>query len=137
MTRTICMFLVFVIATIGCQHKDSGYGTEIPLRFPGARTQVWAIAPAVDLSGQNIDPLLQADLVFGQLQQVKGITAIPVNRVAEVYAALRISQVESEEQASVVCDLLGCDALLVPTITLYDPYNPPKLGASLQLFGKG
>jgi hypothetical protein len=136
-TRIQTLLVLALLATVGCQHHEPQYGTEVPLRFPGARTQIWAVAPAVDLSGQNADPLLQADLVFGQLQQVKGITAIPVNRVAEVYAALKISQVESEEQASVVCDLLGCDALLVPTITLYDPYNPPKLGASLQLFGKG
>jgi hypothetical protein len=33
-----------------------------------------------------------------------------------------------------VCHLLKCDALIVPTITAYDPYNPPKLGAALQLF---
>src|SRR6476660_3250783 len=97
MTKRIQTLLVLTILTMtGCQHKESGYGTEIPLRFPGARTQIWAVAPVVDLSGQNVDPLLQADLVFGQLQQVKGITVIPVNRVAEVYAALKISQVESE-----------------------------------------
>src|SRR5262249_49988416 len=41
-----------------------------------------------------------------------------------------------EEQAALVCDLLGCDGLLVPTVTSYDPYVPPKMGASLQLLGK-
>jgi hypothetical protein len=45
--------------------------------------------------------------------------------------------VQSAEQASLVCEQLGCDALLVPTITIFDPYDPPKLGASLQLFRKG
>jgi hypothetical protein len=30
--------------------------------------------------------------------------------------------------------LLGCDGLVVPTVTIYDPYDPPKMGASLQLF---
>ena len=59
-----------------------------------------------------------------------------MNRVAEVYASLRIEQVQSAEQAALVCELLGCDALVVPTVTAYDPYNPPKFGASLQLFRK-
>ena len=63
-----------------------------------------------------------------------GLTVVPVNRVAEVYASLRIEKVQSAEQAAIVCDLLGCDALVVPTMTAYDPYNPPKMGASLQVF---
>jgi hypothetical protein len=92
----------------------------------------------INLSGEKqVDPILQADLVYQQLQQVAGLTAIPVNRVAEVYGALRIDQVQSEEQAALICDLLGCDALLVATVSIYDPYAPPKLGASLTVFRKG
>jgi hypothetical protein len=141
MTRRIRTFigLAFVIAALllaGCQKKEPQYGTEIQIGMPGLERQTWAVAPTVDLSGENVDPLLQSDIVFNQLQQVHGLTVIPVNRVVEVYASLKIAAIQSEEQASVVCDLLGCDALLVPTITLYDPYNPPKLGASLQLFRK-
>ena len=56
--------------------------------------------------------------------------------MVEVYVGLGIEQVQSPEQAALVCDLLGCDALLVPTITAFDPYDPPKLGASLHLFRK-
>jgi len=59
-----------------------------------------------------------------------------VNRVAEVYAGLNIDRVASQEQAELVCEMLGADGLLIPTVTAYDPYDPPKLGASLQLFGK-
>ena len=39
-----------------------------------------------------------------------------------------------EQQAALVCDLLGCDGMVVPTVTAYDPFNPPKFGAALQLF---
>ena len=56
--------------------------------------------------------------------------------MCEVYASLKISQVQSEEQAAAVCDVLGVDALVVPTVTLYDPYDPPKFGAALQVFEK-
>lgn len=128
---------LWIAGLCGCAEKPPQYGMERPLNWLGSRRQVWAVAPALNLSGQNqVDPLLQADLLFGQLQQVNGITAIPVNRVAEVYASLRIDKVQSEEQATLVCDLLGCDALLVPTITAYDPYNPPKVGAAIQLFAQ-
>ena len=140
-TRGI-IFSGFVLVTslpglCGCAPKDPPYGTEYIRRLPRDGRAVWAVAPAINLSGQReVDPLLQADLVYEQVQQVRGLTVVPVNRVAEVYAALGIEQVQSAEQAALVCDLLGCDALLVPTVTAYDPYDPPKLGASLHLFRK-
>jgi hypothetical protein len=135
--RTL-LVMAFAAASLlcGCQHHEPQYGTELQLSMPGLRRQVWAVAPAIDLSGENVDPLLQADLLFDQLQQVHGLTVIPVNRVIEVYVSLKIAQVQSPQQAAVVCELLGCDALVVPTVTLYDPYNPPKFGAALQLFDK-
>ena len=134
--------LVFASAVItavagagGCAEKAPVYGVEQARELLSARRQVWAIAPALNLSGQaEVDPLLQADIAYQQLQQVRGLTIVPVNRVAEVYASLRIDKVQSAEQAALVCDLLGCDALVVPTVTAYDPYNPPKFGASLQMF---
>jgi hypothetical protein len=92
----------------------------------------------VNLSGENsVDPLLQADLVFQQLQAVNNMTVIPVNRVIEVYAALHITKVQNEEQAQLVCEQLGCEGLIIPTITIYDPYDPPKFGAALQLLRRG
>jgi hypothetical protein len=136
-SKQIGLFLLLgVMITLGgCQEKVPPYGIEARLALAANKAEVWAIAPAINLSGQaEIDPLLQADIVYGQLQHVQGLTVIPVNRVAEVYSRLRIEQVQSKEQAQIVCDLLGCEALVVPTVTAYDPYNPPKLGASLQLF---
>jgi hypothetical protein len=131
--------LVAAGAAGGCEwfQKPKPYGREVRQGLDAERGEVWAIAPAINLSGQrDVDPLLQADIAYQQLQHVKGLTIIPVNRVAEVYASLRIERVQSAEQAALVCDLLACDALLVPTITLYDPYNPPRLGASMQMFRK-
>jgi hypothetical protein len=120
----------------GCA-KKSPYGTEIRQALTGDRKTIWAVAPAINLSGQQgIDPLLQADLLYQQLQQVGGLTVVPVNRVAELYVNLGIDKVQSLEQAALVCDLLGVDGLVVPTITIYDPYDPPKVGASVQLFVK-
>ena len=130
--------LVGAVALTGaCAEKPPEYGREFVQSLPPKRREVWAVAPAINLSGQReVDPLLQADLLYQQVQQVRGLTVVPVNRVAEVYAGLGIEQVQSAEQAALVCDLLGCDALLVPTVTAFDPYDPPKLGASLHLFAK-
>lgn len=128
--------LLFATAFAGCGPESKPYGTEAQVFLPGKQRQVWAVAPAVNLSGQQVDPLIQADDLFQQLQQVHGLTVIPVNRTAEVFAALHLSKIESPEQAALVCEQLGCDALVVPTVTIYDPYDPPKLGAALNLFRK-
>ena len=127
----------FAALSGACTQKPPEYGREFVLSLPPKHREVWAVAPAINLSGQHeVDPLLQADLLYQQVQQVRGLTVVPVNRVAEVYAGLGIEQVQSAEQAALVCDLLGCDALLVPTVSAFDPYDPPKLGASLHLFAK-
>lgn len=122
------------LASVACE-KPAGYGIETTHALPSSQQQVWAVAPAINLSGQQgVDSLLQADLLFTELQTVRGLRAIPVNRVAQVYAALGIRQIESGETAAQVCALLGADALVVPTVTLYDPYDPPKMGAAVQIF---
>ena len=129
--------VALAVTLAGCTPPPPPYGAEQQMFLPGNQRQTWAIAPAVNLSGQKaVDPILQADLVYQQMQQVHGLTVIPVNRVVEVYAGLHIDKVQSPGQAALVCDALGCDALVVPTITAYDPYEPPKLGAALQLLAK-
>src|SRR5438128_5820529 len=102
----------------GCREKPpQAYGRESLLLLPTKRRQIWAVAPAINLSGQGgVDPLLQADLAFEQLQQIGGLTVIPVNRVAQVYVAMGIENVQSPEQAGQVCATLGADGLIVPTI---------------------
>src|SRR4051812_40445695 len=125
------------LTTAGCATKDPAYGRETSRVLPTRHRQIWAVAPVINLSGEKgVDPFLQADLVFQQLQQVRGVTAIPVNRVVEVYATLRIERISSPEQAALVCDLLKADGLIVPTVTIFDTYNPPKLGCAMQLFVK-
>jgi hypothetical protein len=121
----------------GCSgDKKPIYGVERPTALPGSVRQTWAVAPAIDLSGQRVDPILQADILYQQLQQVDGLNVIPVNRVVQVYTTLRIAQVQSEEQAAIVCDLLNCDSICVASISAYDPYEPPKFGAAIQVFRK-
>lgn len=119
----------------GCSPNPPPYGRERALFAPKYAPRTIAVAPAINLSGVAApDPLLQADIVYQQMQSVRGITVIPVNRVVQVCAGLGIRNIDSFEQAVAVCEALGADALAVPTITAFDPYDPPKMAASLQLF---
>src|SRR6267142_3030042 len=134
---TSILTAIILLSLSACTNKAPDYGSEPSIFLPGSARQTWAGAPAINLSGvTQADAILQADLLYGQLHQTAGLNVIPVNRVVEVFAALRIEQVQSEEQAAIICHMLGCDALLVATITAYDPYDPPKMGASLHLFRK-
>src|SRR3954468_14550492 len=75
---------IWLLSLFGCS-KTPQYGTEPSLFLPGSARQTWAIAPAVNLSGvTQVDPIIQADLLFGQVQQTGGLNVIPVNRVVEV-----------------------------------------------------
>ena len=131
------IFTATILLTLSACSQKPEYGTEPQIFLPGTARQTWAVAPAVNLSGvTQVDPIIQADLLYAQLQQTAGLNVIPVNRVVEVFSALRIDQIQSEEQAAIICSMLGCDAICVPTITVYDPYDPPKMGASLHLFRK-
>jgi hypothetical protein len=139
MTRWIARIvsLCTLVIAVGCAERAQPYGRETHLQLPGSQRRVWAVAPVINLSGQaGVDPLLQADILFQQLQTVEGLTVIPVDRVGQVYAALHIEQVQTPDQAAAVIDLLGCDALVVATVTQYDPYNPPKFAGAIQLFQK-
>ena len=96
-----------------------------------------AVAPALNLSGSaDFDPDRFADLLASELSYAKGISVIPVSRVLAVLAAQGRSSVESPAHAFELVGLLVADAILVFAVTEYDPYAPPSIGLSAQLFGK-
>ena len=138
-TKSLAALLTLIaLATAAGCAKTPKYGAETISVLPGGKGQVWAVAPALNLSGQReVDPLLQSDILFQKLQEVRGLTVVPVDRVIQVFAAMRIDQVQSPAQAAIVCQALGADALIVPTVTAYDPYDPPKWGGGLQMFRSG
>lgn len=136
--RGMIFVMVTAIALLvaGCDSgKPKPYPVENRLELSLERPMIWAVAPAVDLSGQKgVDPLLQADLLYQQLQEVKGLTILPVNRTAQAMWQLGLDSLSSERDVAAVCRNLDCDGLVIPTVTAYDPFAPPKFGGSLQLF---
>jgi hypothetical protein len=133
MTRRRWSLLALLLA--GCASKPLPYGRERKLSLRLDREQTWAVAPVTDLAGTSVDPILQADLLYAQLQTVEGLRVVPVQRVVEVFQTLHIVRIDTPEQAAQVCELLGADALVVGTVTMFDAYDPPKFGGSLTLFG--
>jgi hypothetical protein len=117
----------------GCSRKVAG-----PFRLAGDTLgpMTIAVAPALNVSGSaKLDSNRVADLMASELSYVAGIEVIPVNRVLAVLADQNRLRVESPGHALEVAKALGADAILVFAVTEYDPYEPPVVGITAQLFG--
>lgn len=99
------------------------------------RREVWAVAPFANESGvTSVDAFRFADQFTNELEGVSGIDTLPVNRVIFVMRDLGMTAVTSPHDARLLLHALGADALVVGTVTAWDPYPPPSLGAAVQLY---
>lgn len=118
----------------GCRTGGRIEPVSIPSRWFGPMTI--AVAPAVNLSGSSdFDATRFADLMASELGHADGVTVIPVSRVLAVFATQGVASVRSPSHAMELVSLLGADAILVFAVSEYDPYEPPSIGISAQLFG--
>ncbi len=128
--------LVLALSIVaGCQKERhvEPVGHDSP--FSAYQPVVWAVVPLRNESGTTVaNELAISDALVNEIQQVDGILALPVNRSIGAMRALGLGSVDSPAQARALAAALGADALIVGTITAYDPYDPPILGLSLALF---
>ena len=127
-------FLLTAVWLVGCH---GGKRVEpVSLANPTLGPMTIAVAPALNQSGsRDFDPNRFADLMAGELSYAEGIKVIPVSRVLGVLAVQGLDRVESPTHALELADLLGADAILLFAVTKYDPYDPPSIGLSAQLYG--
>ena len=138
----ICVLLVLVVAGLaGCDdifnidHKAPTPPLEYALMSPYLGVRTLAVAPAVNLSGsRDFDVLAVSDSLFEELQQVGGLNVLPLNKTLAAMQRLGIHSIDSPEMAQRLAEFLGADGMVVPAVTAYDPYNPPKVGMILQLY---
>ncbi len=98
---------------------------------------LWAIAPLRNESGvSRVDTLAVADELAAAVEQARGLRAMPVNRVVETMRALNMHGVKNEDDARKLARALGADAIVVGSITSWDPYDPPTIGLSVALYAE-
>ncbi len=98
---------------------------------------LWAVAPLRNESGTTlVDTLAMTDTLTQQVEQIRGVTTVPLNRTLGMMQALGLYSIDSPQQAQAVIDALGLDGIIVGSITGYDPYDPPKYGLALALFAR-
>ncbi len=125
-----------VAASAGCQTRQKVVTpVVIPNRDLGPMTI--AVAPALNQSGSvAFDPNRFADHMASELSYAEGVRVVPVSRVLAALSAQGVNSVESPEHALELTRLLGVDAILVFSVTEYDPHVPPSIGITGQLYGQ-
>ncbi|MEM7755568.1 MAG: hypothetical protein AAF297_08010 [Planctomycetota bacterium] len=128
------------LATLGGCGMFSGPSLATPSRIasPYDTSQgdiVWAVAPARDESGTSVtDPEAVSDALVAAASEVRGISVLPLNRTIRAMRALGIANVSTPSEAQQLASVLGADAVLVSTLTAWDPYDPPTVGLNAALF---
>jgi len=94
-----------------------------------------AVAPALNQSGStDFDANRVADLMAGELMHAERVSVVPVSRVLAVLASQGTDRVQSPAHASEVAGRVGAEAILIFAVTEYDPYDPPSVSISAQLY---
>lgn len=132
-----CAAALLLLLT-GCAQPRAPMPEILRSPYPGPGEVIWAIAPLRNESGVSIvNELNVSDTLAGEIAQVHGISVLPVNRTLAAMRALRLPAVSTTGDAVALCRALGADALVVGSITAWNPYDPPTLGLSLALFAVG
>lgn len=93
------------------------------------------VAPVINLSGnQELDTLRLTDLLASECLSFPGVAVTPVNRVLAELAKRGKGTVETPADAADLARTFGADGTLVAAVTEWDPYMPPVVGLTLQLY---
>ncbi|MFG0293214.1 MAG: hypothetical protein ACF8MJ_08675 [Phycisphaerales bacterium JB050] len=138
-----CSVLATLLASlalvVGCSSKPRYPNDPVMLSAPygNEREIVWAGAPFRTESGVSfVDELRLSDAMVSQIVQARGVTALPLNRSLEAMRSMNLPAITTQAQALQLARQLNADAVLVGTITAWDPYDPPTLGLNLVLFAR-
>jgi hypothetical protein len=138
--RILAIAFFCAVALVGCddmfeEKKPKPTPVEYTLMSPYKGVHNLAVAPAINLSGnRDFDVLTVSDALFEELQQVGGFNVLPLNKTLAAMRRLQIQAIDSSLTAQKLAEFLEVDCLVIPSVTAYDPYNPPKMGMILQLY---
>jgi len=115
----------------GCASPKSAQGPVSPYPQP----QSLAVVPFMNLSGaQGLNVMAATDEFITELGQVQGVTVMPTNRVLAALSELEMSHVESPTDVMTLAQALDVDAVIVGSITRWQPYPPPLVSVTVQLY---
>lgn len=135
----IGILTAIMAVTAGCQVPPDLLSPQVLLSpYDSTNGEVlWGIVPLRNETGTSVaDVYAITDAVIAAASQIQGIRTVPLNRTLEAMRSLEITSVDDPGQLEKLARAMGVDGLIVGSITAYDPYEPPKLGLSLALYGQ-
>lgn len=129
--------LIATVLTVACASRQTVLEPPAPTIAPYDTVRgepLWAVVPLRNESGVSfVDSHAISDRVVSAAAQVRGVRALPLNRTIAQMRALDMHALESPDDARRLATALGADAIIVGSITSYDPYKP-ALGLALALY---
>jgi hypothetical protein len=96
----------------------------------------WAVAPpSNDAATSTVEPMQFGDALVASLEETRGIRCLPMNRTTQAMRDLGIRSITSASQAHRLATAMGVDAVVVTSITAYDPYTP-EVGVAAAVFAR-
>jgi hypothetical protein len=131
---------LLLMTTLGCQsgREEFRFPASLVAPYDSVNGDVlWAVAPLRNESGVSaVDILNVTDSLAAAIAETRGVSIVPVNRTLGAMRSMQMRQVQSAADARRLALQLGVDAVVVGTVTAWDPYDPPKLGLSLALYSR-
>lgn len=95
---------------------------------------LWAVVPLRNESGtREADVLAISDQVVQASEEIEGVRTVPLNRTIEAMRAIEMQAVRTPADAKKLAQAMGVDAIVVGSVTSYDPYTP-TLGMAISLY---
>ncbi len=140
--QSLCVVLGLVAAALGgCVSgpKNVLYQPN-ELHSPYAKSQgqaLWAVVPPSNASGTSHADMQQVgDALVGAIAQTRGLRCLPLDRTLAAMHTLKMQGVNTPAQARSLAKALGVDGLVIPTVTAWDPYDPPIVGLTVALHAR-
>lgn len=96
----------------------------------------WAVAvPMNESATSSVQALEVGDGLVAALEECRGIRCIPMNRTVQAMRDMNLPAIRTAADARQLATALGADAILVSTVTAYDPYLP-EFGIAAAVFAR-
>lgn len=123
------------VGSCGSSAKRVVYPERLRSPYASSGQVVWAVVPPRNETGVSVvDELSVGDALVEEIGQVKGLDCLPLNRTINAMRSLGLASVDSPAQAKALARAAGADAVVVSTITSWQPYHPPRIGLNVVLF---
>jgi len=122
----------------GCAGPDKDALTPpqpILAPYPGGEV-AWAVVPPRNESGTgDVDVLAIGDALVAGAEEIRGVRCAPLNRTIEAMRALGLNGLSSAADAQRLAQVMRVDAVLVSSVTAWNPYKP-EIGLAVGLYAR-